>query len=65
MTQKECVACGGSFECAAESAGCWCEETKLTSELLAALRARYAGCLCPSCLAAAAEDKAQDKSTVN
>jgi Cysteine-rich CWC len=63
MTRKECPACGASFGCSADSGGCWCEETKLTSEILAALRARYADGLCPRCVAAAAEGEAQAEST--
>ncbi|MGP8157660.1 MAG: cysteine-rich CWC family protein [Candidatus Acidiferrales bacterium] len=59
MTRKECPACGASFGCSADSAGCWCQETKLTCEILAALRARHADCLCPRCLAAAAQSELQ------
>ncbi|MGB0034269.1 MAG: cysteine-rich CWC family protein [Candidatus Acidiferrales bacterium] len=51
--QKTCVACAGVFSCFAAQGGCWCEEVKLSSKTLSELRARYADCLCPSCLDAA------------
>ncbi|MGA8222196.1 MAG: cysteine-rich CWC family protein [Candidatus Acidiferrales bacterium] len=53
-TQKKCGACGQLFDCGAPSAGCWCEEVKLTAEALESLCTRYGDCLCPRCLTAAA-----------
>jgi hypothetical protein len=54
-TQKKCEACGETFACGAPERGCWCEEVKLTSGAAAQLRARHSDCLCPRCLAAAAQ----------
>lgn len=51
---KACAACGEKFVCAARAAGCWCEAVKLTKQELLELRGRYADCLCPRCLSAAA-----------
>jgi hypothetical protein len=53
-TQKKCEGCGATFDCGAPQRGCWCEGTKLDGEAGGKLRAQYADCLCPSCLAAAA-----------
>lgn len=49
--QKVCSRCGTVFGCAPEP-GCWCENLVLDAETLTKLRAEYADCLCPSCLAA-------------
>jgi hypothetical protein len=54
-TRKKCEACGEMFDCAAPERGCWCEEVKLSGQVAAEVRGRYADCLCPRCLAAAAE----------
>jgi hypothetical protein len=61
-TLKNCAACGESFSCGAPAAGCWCEEVPVAAEVLVALRARYADCLCPRCLIAAAATAAQSAS---
>jgi hypothetical protein len=53
--QKTCPACGAQFGCmAAAIESCWCAEVKLSGEATADLRARFADCLCPRCLALAA-----------
>ena len=52
--QKSCAACGEKFGCSGSSGPCWCREVKVSAEILAALRARYADCLCPRCLGSAA-----------
>jgi hypothetical protein len=54
-TQKTCERCGEAFGCAAPQRSCWCDEVKLSAETLAELKSRYADCLCPHCLAVAAE----------
>jgi len=61
-TLKNCAACGESCFCGAPVAGCWCEDVQVAVEVLVALRARYADCLCPRCLAAAAATAAQSAS---
>jgi Cysteine-rich CWC len=53
-TLKSCAACGEEFSCGAPVAGCWCEDVQVAAEVLVALRARYADCLCRQCLTAAA-----------
>ena len=46
-----CARCGGAFHCGVADAGpCACASLRLSDALLAALRARYAGCLCLACL---------------
>jgi len=57
MLRKTCPACGESFDCCADTRSCWCERENLSGEVLAALRGRYDDCLCPRCLAAAAENR--------
>jgi Cysteine-rich CWC len=49
-----CPRCGGDFRCdAAEpSTPCACKAVALDAQTLAALRERYAGCLCVACLSA-------------
>lgn len=47
-----CPRCGSSFHCGMhDAAPCPCSTLTLPPELLAALRQRYTGCLCPRCLA--------------
>jgi Cysteine-rich CWC len=53
--QKTCPVCGTRFGCMAERGACWCQELKLDSQALADLRARFTDCLCPRCLALAAD----------
>lgn len=61
--QKICEACGAQFLCHAPWGPCWCEKVELSTSALADLRARYADCLCPACLAkAAATQSAPPKS---
>jgi hypothetical protein len=59
-TQKKCAACGEVFACAAPDPNCWCEEAKVSAAALESLRTRYADCLCPRCLAAAATGAPRD-----
>ena len=50
-----CPRCGGAFHCGVNDAvPCACTTIHLDAAQLAALRERYAGCLCLRCLAAAA-----------
>ena len=52
---KTCPVCGASFGCMAAQQNCWCEDVKLSAEKAADLRAQFSDCLCPRCLALAAE----------
>jgi hypothetical protein len=46
-----CPRCGAEFACGAIGAGpCACTQVTLDALMLAQLRARYVGCLCPGCL---------------
>lgn len=47
-----CPRCGGDFHCGAAdpSTPCACKAVALDAATLAALRQRYAGCLCMTCL---------------
>jgi len=50
-----CPRCGGGFACGmAGDAPCACTTVTLAPATLAALQARYAGCLCLACLQALA-----------
>jgi hypothetical protein len=53
-TLKNCADCGVGFSCGAPAAGCWCEDVQVAAEVLVALQARYADCLCRRCLTAVA-----------
>ncbi len=54
MNEKlaRCPRCGGDFACGAADlrAPCACKAVALDAPTLAALRERYAGCLCVACL---------------
>ena len=51
-----CPRCRQAFHCGvADAAPCPCIDLALTPELTAALRARFDGCLCLTCLACLAE----------
>jgi hypothetical protein len=54
---KRCQKCGQAFECGGLF-GCWCRSLKLDAMALASLREQYSDCLCPECLARAAQDVA-------
>lgn len=62
--EKRCSKCGVAFDCGGLF-GCWCRDVKLTEAQLAALRGRYADCLCPDCLKAAAADAGISAETRN
>ncbi|MBP6252211.1 MAG: cysteine-rich CWC family protein [Rubrivivax sp.] len=50
-----CPRCGGAFHCGMhDAAPCPCAVPSLPAATLAALRARYSGCLCLACLTAVA-----------
>ncbi len=54
-TPDRCPRCGAAFHCgAAGPAPCPCGTVTLPAPLLAALRARWRGCLCLGCLQALA-----------
>jgi cysteine-rich CWC protein len=47
---QQCPACGEAFACEIGLQGCWCIEVKVSAAALEALRSKYKGCLCRSCL---------------
>jgi Cysteine-rich CWC len=51
-SEARCPRCGGDFHCGAAdpSTPCACKAVALNARTLAALRERYAGCLCMTCL---------------
>lgn len=55
--KKVCERCGTEFDCFSPQEPCWCEGVKLSSNTLAALRAKFDDCLCPQCLESAAQNK--------
>jgi hypothetical protein len=59
-----CARCGSAFHCgASDAAPCACTRLRLSADVLATLRRRYDGCLCPVCLqalAAAPEPRLRD-----
>ena len=55
LRTSTCEACNSEFECGASLSGCWCSEVRLTDEARARLKSSYRDCLCPDCLAKAAE----------
>ena len=48
-TEKTCPRCTAIFEC--RSAGCWCNNVRLSAAQLKWLERQYENCLCPACLA--------------
>jgi hypothetical protein len=53
--KDRCPRCGGRFHCGvADATPCPCTTLTLAPATLAALQARYAGCLCLDCLQAVA-----------
>ena len=48
--QKNCSKCGIEFTCQNETGGCWCEQFRLSKEMLRHLKEHYENCLCPRCL---------------
>jgi hypothetical protein len=63
--QKICPVCGARFGCVAAQEACWCAEVKLSSHATADLRARFSGCLCPRCLALAADREVRQEGGKN
>ena len=54
-----CPRCGGTFHCGvADAVPCPCSGLVLSPRLQAALRERWSGCLCLTCLARLAADDA-------
>ena len=53
IREKTCDSCGSRFACRAGQ--CWCDEVVLDSQTAATLSERFADCLCPACLGAAAD----------
>jgi hypothetical protein len=63
--QKTCPVCGARFGCMAAQKACWCAEIKLSSDATADLRSRFVDCLCPRCLALAAEREVRAEGAKN
>jgi hypothetical protein len=63
--QKTCPVCGARFGCMAAQQACWCAEVKLSSESTADLKKRFSDCLCPRCLALAAEREVRQPGAKN
>ena len=54
MSESRCPRCDTSFHCGvADSQPCWCVAAALDASTRKVLAARYVGCLCAACLAAA------------
>jgi Cysteine-rich CWC len=48
---SRCARCGAAFHCGvADTEPCACSTLQLDASTLAALRARFTGCLCVTCL---------------
>jgi hypothetical protein len=47
---KSCSKCGESFECKADTGGCWCDAITISVENLEKLKQSFNDCLCPDCL---------------
>jgi Cysteine-rich CWC len=57
--ESRCPRCGGEFHCGFDDAEpCACASVQLDEATRAALRQRYTGCLCMTCLRAIAADAA-------
>lgn len=48
--RQRCPACGDAFACEIGLQGCWCVQVDLSPATLKALKNKYNGCLCRSCL---------------
>ena len=55
MNEQRCERCGETFGCGAGTGSCWCGDVDLSDTTRAALALSYERCLCPACLAAAAD----------
>jgi cysteine-rich CWC protein len=55
MLTETCESCGREFGCGADESSCWCAEATLGADRLAILREHFERCLCPDCLALAAD----------
>jgi hypothetical protein len=55
MDTEICESCGREFGCGARDGDCWCDERSLGADRLAILREHFERCLCPDCLAVAAD----------
>ena len=55
---ETCEACGEKFVCGATLAGCWCKKVKLSEAARDALKQKYKGCVCRTCLEKFAESEA-------
>jgi hypothetical protein len=46
-----CEACGASFTCYPAPGACWCSTMDLAAGAIEEVKAKFADCLCPTCLA--------------
>lgn len=61
-----CPRCGGSFHCGVADPGpCACTTLELDAATLGALRARYIGCLCLTCLRELAQRASDSNNPAN
>jgi hypothetical protein len=58
MTELRCERCGAAFDCGAGTGSCWCAELELSDAARARVAGEFDGCLCPACLAEAAQPPA-------
>jgi hypothetical protein len=47
---QTCESCGATFGCGAKAQSCWCNDAKLSDEVLKDLQSRFNKCLCQDCL---------------
>jgi hypothetical protein len=55
MITQTCESCGREFGCGAQDGACWCAEVALGQDRRAILQEHFERCLCPDCLAVAAD----------
>jgi hypothetical protein len=58
VMRKVCSQCGAGFECK-QASGCWCAELPWTLPVPEDTNDPAKGCLCPECLRAVMERKAE------
>jgi hypothetical protein len=63
--EKKCSKCETAFTCKNEEGGCWCEQFKLSQEVLQYLKDNYKNCLCPACLHEFSQEKSRPLANEN
>ncbi|MDX9848382.1 MAG: cysteine-rich CWC family protein [Tenuifilaceae bacterium] len=65
MRFRFCPRCNALFDCYCESdRECWCTSVKLSANQLRTLAEKYCGCLCPSCLTAKSDYRAEGETKI-